>query len=51
MSRELAQPSADQFVTLSLTSAALTAVFRATGGTMPHGRPQPAAKRAKTRRR
>lgn len=35
MSRELAQPSDAQFVTLSLTPAALNAVFRATGGTMP----------------
>jgi esterase/lipase superfamily enzyme len=44
MSRELAQPSTEQFVTLSLTPAALTAVFRATGGTMP-------ARRVETRRR
>ena len=32
MSQELANPSGAQFVTLSKTPAALTAVFRATGG-------------------
>ena len=32
MSRELSSPSPDQFVTLSRTPEALTAVFRATGG-------------------
>jgi hypothetical protein len=34
MSQELATPSPDQFVTLSRTPEALTAVFRAEGGTM-----------------
>jgi esterase/lipase superfamily enzyme len=38
MSRELRTPSSDQFVTLSRTPEALTAVFRATGGTMAPGR-------------
>jgi esterase/lipase superfamily enzyme len=35
MSRELAAPLSDQFVTLSRTPEALSAVFRATGGTLP----------------
>jgi esterase/lipase superfamily enzyme len=47
MSRELAQPSDAQFVTLSLTAAALNAVFRATGGTMP---PRTAGTRARSGR-
>ena len=50
MSRELAQPSNDQFVTLSLTPAALTAVFRATGGTMPPRRVDPRRRAGSARR-
>ena len=50
MSRELSQPSAEQFVTLSLTPAALSAVFRATGGTMPSRRVESKRRPAKTRR-
>ena len=50
MSRELASPSAEQFVRLTLTPAALTAVFRATGGTMPSTRTQARARPRRARR-
>lgn len=50
MSRELAQPSDAQFVTLSLTAAAFNAVFRATGGTMPPRTTTARARPARTRR-
>lgn len=46
MSRELTTPSNEQFVTLSQTPAALTAVFTATGGLLPSS-----PRRTTTRRR
>lgn len=49
MSRELAAPSHAQFVSLSKSQEALTAVFRATGGSVP-SRGAPAAARRKLTR-
>jgi esterase/lipase superfamily enzyme len=49
MSQELAVPSGTQFVTLSKTPQALTAVFRATGGGPP--RTTPARRRRPAKRR
>jgi esterase/lipase superfamily enzyme len=51
MSQQLTRPSADQFVTLSKTPESLSAVFRATGGTLPRETPATSAARSGRQKR
>ncbi len=53
MQQELAAPGGEQFVTLAKTSATLSAVFRASGGTMsaPRARKSTARRRTTSRKR